>query len=94
MTRCAPAPGSSALELRQICDQLTRSTATIARHGITNFDAIDAAGAAFLLALVNWEIAHDVRRWPWVLGAYGDVLSAWREAAQCAVVDGEEWKLG
>ena len=90
--RFMPSPGAPALELRKICDQLTRSVAVIGRHGIADFGAIDAASAGFLLALVNWEIAHDVRRWPWVLGAYGDVLSAWREAARCVVVDGDEWK--
>jgi len=87
--RLTPSPGAQA---RQLCDELTRAVAVIERHGITNYDGVDAAGAAFLLALVNWEIAHDVRRWPWVLGAYGDVLSAWREASRCAVEDGEEWK--
>ena len=92
MNRLTPAPGAQALEVRTICGELNANVATVARRGIGDFSAIDAAGAGFLLALVNWEITHDVRKWPWVLSAYGDVLSAWREAARCAVVDGEEWK--
>ena len=97
MTRFAPAPGSSALELRQICDQLTRSTATIARHGIRDFSAIDAAGADFLPSIIQWEITDESgkpARWACVLGGSNNVRTGWRQASSCAVVDGDEGKLG
>ena len=91
-----PAPGAEALQVRTLCDELTRSTATIGRRGVGDFDAIDAAGSAFLLSIVDWEIAHDVRLWPWVLSAYQDVLDAVREAATDYAREdaGEGWKLG
>ena len=91
----APTPGAAALELRTLCADLTRAVATIASRGITNFDAIDAAAAEFLLSIVRWEMAHDIRKWPWVLGAYQDVLDAVREAAfdYAREDDGEAWKL-
>ena len=95
MNRLTPAPGARALQVRQICDDLDKAVATIARRGISDFAAIDTAGADFLLALVRWEITHDARLWPWVLGAYQDVLNAVREAAlNYACEDaGEGWKL-
>ena len=95
--RLTPAPGAKALELRQLCDRLTRSVATIARHGIQDFTAIDAASADFLLAIVRWEIATESAKpalWCYVLSAFNDVRRTWREASRCAVVDGEEWKRG
>ena len=89
-----PAPGAQALEVRTICGQLTRATATIAPHGITNFDAIDAAGAEFLLSIIEWETADESgkpRFWAYVLGEFNAVTSAWRQAASlCAMErDGE-----
>ena len=92
--RLTPAPGAQALESRQICEELTRATGTIGRRGVGDFDAIDAAGAEFLLALVNWERDADARLWPYVLSAYGDVLGAVGEAAQRSVLerDGEGWR--
>ena len=91
-----PAPGPHALEARRICQELDRAVATIARRGISDYAAVDAAGAEFLLSIVRWEIAHDVRLWPWVLSAYQDVLNAVREAATDYAREdaGEGWKLG
>ena len=96
ISRLTPLPGAHALEARRICQELESAVATIARRGISDFAAIDTAGADFLLALVRWEITHDARLWPWVLGAYQDVLNAVREAAlNYACEDaGEGWKLG
>ena len=68
-----PAPGAQALEVRQICDQLTRSVAVIGRQGIADFGAIDAAGAGFLLSIIEWETASEgskPARWPHVLGEF------------------------
>ena len=89
-----PTPGAQALESRQICEELTRATGTIGRRGIADYGDVDAAGAEFLLALVNWETTTDARLWPWVLSAYQDVLDAVHEAATdyAAERDGELWK--
>ena len=94
--RFAPAPGATALEVRTICEELTRAAGTIGRRGVGDFDAIDVAGSEFLLALVNWETTTDARLWPWVLSAYQDVLDAVREAAlnYAREDQGEAWKLG
>ena len=92
--RLTPAPGAQALESRQICEELTRATGTIGRRGIADYGDVDAAGADFLLALVNWERDADAKLWPWVLSAYSDVLGAVGQAAQRRVFerDGEGWK--
>ena len=94
LSRFTPQPGAPALEVRTICEELTRATDTIARRGVGDFDAIDVAGSEFLLALVNWETTADARLWPWVLSAYQDVLDAVREAAlnYAREDQGEAWK--
>ena len=81
LSRFVPAPGAEALEVRRICSELDRAVAVIAPRGISDYNAVDAASAVFLLALVEWERAADARLWPWVLGAYNNVVSAVREAA-------------
>lgn len=89
-----PEPGSRALQARAICDQLTAKVATIAPLGITDFDAVDSAGAEFLLALVKWESDPTGLNWAYVLGEFNDVASAVRQGAAqySAERDGEGWK--
>ena len=99
LSRFVPAPGAEALEVRTICEELTARAAVIGRYGISDYSAIDAAGSAFLLSIIEWEIADERSRpWRWVhvLAACNDVMDAWRHAAQaCAAKrDGEGWKLG
>ena len=98
MNRSMPAPGAQALEVRQICGELTRSVAVIGRQGIADFGAIDAAGSAFLLSIIEWEIATESAkpaRWAYCLSAFNSVCSAWREAASLYAMerDGENWKI-
>ena len=95
--RFTPAPGAQALQVRKLCDELTRAVAVLARRGIADFDAIDAAGAAFLLVLVEWETAEENVKdlfWCYVLSAFNAVTHAWRMAAteHAAERDGEGWK--
>ena len=101
LSRLTPLPGAEALEVRRICDELAHSVAVIGRYGISDYSAIDDAGSAFLLAIIEWEIADERSRpWRWVhvLAACNDVMDAWRHAAQvCAAErdgEAESWKLG
>ena len=83
MNRLTPRPGAAALQVRQTCDKLTRNVATInGCVGITDWSAVDSAGADFLRTIARWETHPDDLRWTDVLGAYNDVVSATREAAR------------
>ena len=98
LSRFTPAPGAEALEVRRICDELSRAMTVIASNGITDFAAADRAGAGFLLALIRWEIAEEsckAHRWAYVLSGFNSVTSAWRQAAEEYAMerDGEGWKL-
>jgi hypothetical protein len=91
-----PSPGTQALEARQLTDELAKNVAFVAPQGITDFTRVDAAAVEFALALVNWETNPTGLRWVHVLGGYGAVVAAYRQAAYEHAMerDGEGWRLG
>ena len=96
MTR-TPSPGAPALELRTLCDELTRAVATIASRGIADWTRIDCAAVEFILVLGAWEIDPTGLKWVHVLSEYGNVVCMARmaalEYAREQAEDGEGWKI-